>query len=622
MLPKNTFLMKQTEKWDSENAFISILSPQLLKYINGGFLDKNVIFSSTPGGGKTTLLRTFSPEILNEIQASYQNEENRDIFQMLKSMDALDENHVKVLSITVFCARENYSLIEDVYDDGKSIPIFFALLSLRVIRKAIDALLICHQLDKKDMKKIYFAHIPQEYKVMVGESFTADEIYEWSLKEERELCKAIENMDESINANLQFNNLSVFKLFENGNLIYDHQVINKKIIIMFDDVHALTKRQREHLRNAIFRLRPKAAVWMTERSVALDDDEIFGTEGKIHREYEIINIDRQIHGNRQTFYKALEDVANRRVALIYNGEKLNDRLETGLENIGKSRLNSIIEKIRKKIDPYCSGREKYQNLYEHIEAQTDLDTLTRAKYWRVFQIMIVQQEKKSQYTFDFTPAYGIQDFVKAYKQYQYVAEYYISLEYGLPIYWGMNTLSKLSSGNVEQFLDFAGEIFEYRIALDILPKSRKKKMITALEQENAIKKCADEKWEDILRNFSFGMEVQTFLQGIANIGVENLKMMSASYGGGTYTGIGFRSHEFQKLLEGDKYQRFLLILKSCVANNLLNCQEIRQGDKGEINKVFYLNRWICVKFNLPLDYGGWKPLNAENALELIIRKDK
>ena len=66
------------------------------------------------------------------------------------------------------------------------------------------------------------------------------------------------------------------------------------------------------------------------------------------------------------------------------------------------------------------------------------------------------------------------------------------------------------------------------------------------------------------------------------------------------------------------YKRCLHILRMCIANNYLKCWDVKQGSEGQLNKVFYLNRWICVKFKLPLSYGGWKPISQQELYDMII----
>lgn len=623
MLAQNTFLLKQTEQWNMENTFISILSPQLLEYIDKSSFDKNLIFTSTPGAGKTTLLKTFSPEVLIELQRNAQNEKYAETFKLLKKLDVIDEYQVKLISATVFCARENYSMIDDIYDDANAVAVFFSLLSLRVIRKVIDAIMTTCGMDATDKKQINFRSIPQEYQVLLKEHFQGQELYDWSLREERKLCQSLSEM-EDISGNALYNNLSVFKLFENDNVFIDDKPIQQRIMIMFDDIHALSQMQREALRNTVFRLRPRLTIWMTERAIGLNDSEIFGTEGRCHREYTIVDIDKIIQDKNKRFkyYKALTDVADRRVALTYQNEKLGDRLESSLDGVSDAKLKGIIDKIKKKVDAESKNTQNFQNICQYIQGLVGIDLLTQAKCWRVLLIMIQRfKQENTQNVMPFFNVFSEADFEKTYKNNHKIAEYYISLEYNLPRYCGIDTLNKLSSCNVEQFLDFAGEIFECRIALEAMPRSRKK-LVSAVEQERTIKACVEEKWEDIRRNFSFGEDVQRFLTNIAEIGKKSLELKTASYASGTQTGIGVRMQELSDILNDEQYSYLLMILRNCVANNLLSCTDVKQGEKGTDNKVFYLNRWICVKFDLPLEYGGWKLLGADKMQDLLTAKEE
>ena len=44
-----------------------------------------------------------------------------------------------------------------------------------------------------------------------------------------------------------------------------------------------------------------------------------------------------------------------------------------------------------------------------------------------------------------------------------------------------------------------------------------------------------------------------------------------------------------------------------MASNYLEKTEVTQS--SENYTVFYLNRWLCVHYDLPLGYGGWKGLS-------------
>ncbi|HQS52414.1 MAG TPA: hypothetical protein PLN99_10990, partial [Daejeonella sp.] len=57
------------------------------------------------------------------------------------------------------------------------------------------------------------------------------------------------------------------------------------------------------------------------------------------------------------------------------------------------------------------------------------------------------------------------------------------------------------------------------------------------------------------------------------------------------------------------------VISTCVAFNLLEIKEVNQGEKGQKWQVYYLNRWLCVKFNLPFSYGGWRHKNTDELLK-------
>lgn len=619
MLPQNTFLIRQTEKLESESSFINILCPQLINFVDESFFDKTIFINSSPGGGKTTLLKTFSPEVLLELRENHEKETYKDSFKLLKNLGVVDEKQVKLLSINVSCARENYSLIDDLYDDGKAVQIFFKLLSLRILRRTLEAVLKCNQLEYSELARITFKNIPEEWSVMIGKSQNGENLYEWALDEERTLCHSIEEMSVDMMISMLYNNLSILSMIGNGNILINGHPIKQKILVMFDDIHALSLKQRDMLRNVIFTLRPNLAIWMTQRLVALSKDEIFGNNGQIHREYSIVNINEYVQHDRSSFYKALKNVADRRVAICYKDECLEDKFEKELSKDLIKKLDSIREKICKKIEHLCEGTQNYSNLYEYLLEKEFPTELERVIAWQVLLILIERENKKGQCVLPFINIYEIDEYETELKKLKKDAEYLVRYNYQLPIYYGINDIFAISSNNVEQFLDFAGEIFEYRIALDYASKRKRGNLISQAEQEMILTKCAAEKWEDILRTFSRGPEIQTFISNIVKIGIEGLEDNTASYSGGTFTGVGIKKTDIKKESEKPQLNELMSLLKICIAYNLMSVQEIKHGkaENSTIYKVFYLNRWICVKFRLPLGYGGWKPLTLKRASELL-----
>lgn len=619
MLPQNTFLIRQTEKLESESSFINILCPQLIGFVDESFFDKTIFINSSPGGGKSTLLKTFSPDILLELRENNEKETYKDTFKLLCNLGVIDEEHVKLLSINVSCARENYGLIDDLYDNGKAVQVFFQLLSLRILRRTLEAVLKCNQLDDSELDRITFKNIPEEWKVIVDKNYNGEKLYQWALNEERTLCHSIEEMSVDINTSMLYNNLSILSMIGNGNILLSGSPITQKMLIMFDDIHSLSIKQRDLLRNVIFKLRPNLAIWMTQRTIALSKDEIFGNNGQIHREYTIVNINECVQRDKPAFYKALKNVADRRVAISYKDEGLEDKLEKELSKESKKKLEPIKSKIRMRIDTLCQGNDNYTNLYNYLLKKNFSSEFESVIAWQVLLILIEREQKKAQYVWPFISIFEIDEFETEFKRLRKDAEYLVRYNYKLPMYYGMTDMQVISSNNVEQFLDFAGEIFEFRIALDYASKRKKGALISQEDQEKVLTKCADEKWDDILRTFSKGTEIQKFIENVAKLGTEGLKKNTASYSGGTFTGIGIKSSDIKAELEKEQLSDFMSLLKVCVAYNLFSVQDVKHGiaENNTVYKVFYLNRWICVKFRLPLGYGGWKSLSLQKASMLL-----
>ena len=58
------------------------------------------------------------------------------------------------------------------------------------------------------------------------------------------------------------------------------------------------------------------------------------------------------------------------------------------------------------------------------------------------------------------------------------------------------------------------------------------------------------------------------------------------------------------------------VLSTCLAYNLLEKRITRQGKENQQWTVYYFNRWICMRFNLPLSYGGFRHKGPAELLKM------
>src|SRR5208337_3444304 len=100
-------------------------------------------------------------------------------------------------------------------------------------------------------------------------------------------------------------------------------------------------------------------------------------------------------------------------------------------------------------------------------------------------------------------------------------------------YYGISRLKNLASSNIEQFLAFAGDIFEEIISKTLL---RQAPQLSPLRQEIIIRKAVQQRWLELPRKIERGREVQKFLEAIHHFTKRETEKPNAPYAPGV-TGI-------------------------------------------------------------------------------------
>ncbi len=190
-------------------------------------------------------------------------------------------------------------------------------------------------------------------------------------------------------------------------------------------------------------------------------------------------------------------------------------------------------------------------------------------------------------------------------------------ELNIPYYFGTNNLIKISSFNIEQFLSLAAELFEEMLSSKIAGKSI---ILTAKIQEKIIKFKIDKYWNDLNRRIPYGNSIRRFLEKFSEYARNETYKENSPINQGV-TGFSITISNQEKLFstqywyEDINFEPLLNVISTCIAYNLLETRDIVQGAKGQVNQVFYLNRILCLKFNLPIQYGGWKHRKLEDLLK-------
>jgi len=187
------------------------------------------------------------------------------------------------------------------------------------------------------------------------------------------------------------------------------------------------------------------------------------------------------------------------------------------------------------------------------------------------------------------------------------------------IYGGLEQIVIISSYIVKDFLGILEKIFDGFLQERI--KNGKRifdDLVIPIEIQNrAIHKYAKKVFEDKIINLLVtGREMYEFFNGLTfNFLQPNYKTL-ASYENGR-TGFAISSSEYTNFVK----LKINNIVNEAIASSYLQIKNIRKGFSDDYRRkehyVFYLNRILCVYFNFPLAYGGYRQISYTNLLRLL-----
>ena len=135
----NPFLERMSEK-TSDQEFVRLFSPKILERLEEDAFNGGVtLFTSPPGGGKTTLLRAFTPLALRAFWNARLAPEMSESYQRLVSHGVLHETSgPQLLGVSLSCASGYADLPPGALMAQEGL--FRALLDCRVVLRALRSL--------------------------------------------------------------------------------------------------------------------------------------------------------------------------------------------------------------------------------------------------------------------------------------------------------------------------------------------------------------------------------------------------------------------------------------------------------------------------------------------------
>lgn len=627
MISRNPFRVRATEYIEGEWNFISLFGLGALDIFDKEDMwTKIQIIRSARGGGKTSLLRIFSPKSLNEIYSSHNNDRNIEaLYKKLQSFNVLsDEKGIQVLGIYLSLFG-NYPILNQLgFSEKKQTKLFYSLLICRIIIATLRSICELKKLEFPDsLEQIKIKHpldpnIPKFIKLPC----TGRELYEWAASTEQKISSIIEDDSEDDRQLGGHECLTALHIIKAKNIFYNGEPVAEQTLLMLDDVDKLTSKQRTELSDTLTNLRVPIGLWIAERLEALRPEELLSPVGTWNREYGTpIMLETFWRRNPKKFEALLSDISNKRASWQprYNIASFEYHLQNNLKDKWDAKFHSAIDKESNKIKTKFGHETKYRFWFDLCET-SESNPSQLAEKWRILEILIERDMKKRQRSLFEDEDLTDENFKERISTKENeVSRYYIRTKYNIPYYFGFSYLVKLASSNVQQFLELSSTLFDDMISTI---SSETSPSIPADRQEHLLEKKIFEKWEEINQSIPNAQYVIPFLNNIAKFCFTETNLPNSPYT--SVTGIAISSEDLKKLRttqfpeSNKKYKILADVLTTCFAHNLLEpLPGSKQGKKGTTHLVMYLNRLLCFRFQLPIPHGGWREQDLDTLCDFV-----
>lgn len=616
---RNPFRIRASQRTVNDEQFVRLFGSGALDFTKdiknpwGGL----VFLRSAPGGGKSTLLRLLTPRPLQLVARLSKDDRIKPTYDALKMIEAVNENQANILGTLVPFTPE-YSDLSEI-DRGNSM--FRALLNSRIVISTLRALLERSEKTYPDDLNTINASWEPDSGATIPANATGEELFKWASDIESEFYAQIDDLGTNEASLESHARLDGLKWFSKAKLSDSSGVISIPRALLFDDLQWLTQSQRNGLIDILTNARENCGVWVAERLEALSASDLISEGALQDRDYDsVLQLEaRWSRGVKaQAYAKFVEQIADLRVEKADGFEKpLFYSLISDEDNLQdwNEKCKEVCEIIEQRILMLGSNSPRY---FDWISSAKEFhgNQMERAIRWRSVEILVERDLMKSQGSFDFD-AIPEQELIEKLKGVEKAAEHFVKFELKAPIYFGRNALSVVSSWNVEQYLEVAGDLFEEVSAVatgrKILPPP-----MTADRQDAIIRKVADNRWNGLVRRLPQGYEAKRFLEAACGFCQDQTFRRTAPYPPGV-TGFAISMPERKKLIDNatDEVEQFLKlkeILTSLVSNNLLVPREDHRN-KGKSYVLFNLNRLLCVQYDLPLGYGGWREKSLKELVD-------
>ena len=615
---RNPFRIRASQRSVNDEEFVKLFGSgafEVMREIESPW-DGLVFLRSAPGGGKTTLLRLLTPRPLELTRRLIENPQVRSTHDGLLKNGAVSAGGSEILGTMVVFTTEYRELA--AHDRGNSL--FRELLNSRIVIAVLRALLErSERVYPRDLDTIYVEWEPESGATIPAQA-DGRELFQWASTIEDGFYGRMDDLGDPGPAQGGHARLDGLTWFSKAVITDVNGPVTSKRVLLLDEVQRLSREQRSSLIEYLTNARENCGIWVAERLEALNHRELLSEGALEQRDYEkVIQLERRWTGARgRTYAKFVEQIANLRAAKA-EGFAERDFYSWIAEEDDFARWGPKYEEacaeIRRRIEQRAGDGERFRAWIE-AAARFEGTPWERALRWRKTEVVVEKDIRQAQAELPFL-ALPEEQFDVGAARIERAAEHFLRTEIGAPVYFGREALAGVSSWNVDQYLEVAGELFA-EIAAKFSGPRDQPNALTTDRQDAIIRGVAKQRWDGLVRRLPQGTAARQLLLAIERYCREQTFRPTAPYAPGV-TGIAITMAERAVLIDSPDEKISHLaklrdILTSLVAHNLLiPTLDHQQGGRPVV--VFYLNRLLCVQFGLPLGRGGWrhKALDELNA---------
>jgi hypothetical protein len=577
--------------------------------------DLLLVLRSAPGGGKTSLMRIFTIEMLGLIHQS--REEFPELVDELERHGALTEAGPTHLGVILNLDRDYRSLLDLGLPGDQPQRLFFRLLDARIIATTVRAVLSAiGASDRSQLELVPLGSrsgIAAEAEVLGG--LNGEELYQQAIQTEREILRPLDALlpgEMDVSEHLVTPRLYSLSLLSQTRFQVGSEELEQRPLIMFDDGHALGAVQRDALTTQLRDRSLQVARWFAERFEALSSKEILigSSEG---RDFELIGLENQARRHHRAHLRVLQDISNRR-ARPYLDDYANvrrnfgDLIDVPDDSLLDGRADEMLTRLRERMTEIAGGASRYSEWLLHMPGRPTYESLVEQ---RILEILIIADRERPQGEL-FDEPLSVEEFEKRQARVRASAKHFLARDFDLPYYAGPHMMAQLGSENFDQYLRLGGDLFAEMLALIKLGRTP---FLDAKRQDRIVHQASERYWREIPTRVRDGELVRRLAEAIVELAQADTFRPTAPYAPGV-TGTAMQMADRQRLLgpevreEMRGGQELFTAIASGVASNVFSVQ-LDYSVKNQRVMVIYLNRLLCPRFRLPLGRGGFRERRLE-----------